>query len=772
MSSRLQIWSLSALVLVLGLAATLGLADAQAHHRRSQMQSELVTSSTSIVATMKLAIQHDQDLAVSLGGYLTDASPTNAQFAQWTAAVEAFDRYPELQGLGEIVMVPSSAVSSFEAAQEADASSSMSPEVAMSPSAGEAFQCLQGVSEDRSDLLGLPNGTNLCAGPTGSALLAARTSGAAVYAPENAYTIGLLTITQPIYSTGVLPPTADGRLQAFMGWAHVTVVPSVILGTALRGHPDMSVTLTYANGALHVPYFAGTVPDQSGAVATQLFGNWHVDVMGPVSSGNWWSDSGVNGLLVAGALVSLLLAIVALVGGMALRHSAVLKRKRLADLKYQAEHDTLTGLPNRELVMVRIEEMMTRSRRGEIRMAALFLDLDNFKVINDTMGHAAGDALLIEVGRRLSSVFRLQDTVGRLGGDEFVVLVEQDPMEFHPEGLAQRILELLSEPFLLPTSPLPLEVHASVGIAQGHREKAGQLLHDADVALYRAKDAGKGCAVLFTDEMQAEIDAARQFEHDLTGALEAEQFFLVYQPTVDLATGLVCGAEALLRWRHPLLGVVPPDRFIPVLEQIGMIVPVGRWVLEQACNQAAEWRSAGRDLSMAVNVSAMQLERDDIVDDVRRMLERSGLPAERLVLELTESAVMSDITLGLIRLEQLKTLGLSLAIDDFGTGFASLSYLHRLPIDILKIDRSFVTEMMTSSNSAAIVHTLMELSRALDLRTVAEGVETTEQWEWLREDGCEIGQGYLFARPLSPEAFGALLDLRAEPLGRRVVEVA
>ena len=427
----------------------------------------------------------------------------------------------------------------------------------------------------------------------------------------------------------------------------------------------------------------------------------------------------------------------------------ITRRKDAEDrLAHAALHDSLTGLPNRNLILNRIEQMHARARRQHTATACLFIDLDDFKDINDTLGHVAGDQLLAGVAARLATALRDGDTVGRLGGDEFVVLVEDASLAAGAEVVAERIRDVLTTPFQISASDVPLRVTASIGIAEGDRSEAAELLRDADIALYRAKAAGKDCSVTFVPTMHEEINDQRAIEVDLQHALDDGQFLLQYQPTIDLSTGIFNGVEALLRWRHPQRGLMQPNGFIPALESSGLIVPVGEWVLHEACKQGLEWHRKGHAVAVSVNVSAVQLERDRIIDDVHGALAETGFDPGMLILELTESTLMMDVDATLARLRLLKALGVRLAIDDFGTGYSSLSYLRQFPIDVLKIDQSFVSGMAETKESAAIVHTLVQLGKVLGLTTVAEGVESDEQRRRLRAEGVNIGQGYLFSRPL------------------------
>ena len=423
------------------------------------------------------------------------------------------------------------------------------------------------------------------------------------------------------------------------------------------------------------------------------------------------------------------------------------------ELRYQALHDTLTGLPNRALVLDRAEQMLARARRQHDPVAALYVDIDGFKHVNDTLGHAAGDALLRTVAARLSTVMRASDTVGCLSGDEFICLLDSAELDASPELVAERILEVLRLPIELDASSTrPVAITASIGIARGERASADDLLRDADIALYQAKDAGKDRYRLFEPRMHTVAHDRAMLEMDLQDALGNEQFFLLYQPTLDLEQELMTGVEALLRWQHPTRGVIPPDVFVPIAERTGMIVPIGRWVLNQACAQAAAWRRQGNEIGIAVNVSTRQLEHDAFINEVEDALKTSGLAPAALTLEITETTLMHDPEAAAKRLKELKALGIRLAIDDFGTGYSSLAYLRQFPVDAIKIDRSFVSGLAASAESGALIHTLVQLGKTLGLQTLGEGIEQPVQLHTLQREHCDLGQGFLFARPLSVQA--------------------
>ena len=427
-------------------------------------------------------------------------------------------------------------------------------------------------------------------------------------------------------------------------------------------------------------------------------------------------------------------------------------------LAHRALHDSLTGLANRQLILDRAEQMISRSRRTFDPIAVFFIDLDNFKDANDSLGHEAGDRLLQAVGRRFESILRSSDTVGRLGGDEFVILAEGLSIADGPEALADRIREVLRKPFSIEGfDGIQVRVTASIGVAMGDRATAQELLRDADIALYRCKAAGRDQAIVFESAMQEAVTGRLELRSDIDSALAREEFFLLYQPIVDLDSTDIRGVEALIRWQHPTRGVIPPNDFIPILEDCGLIVEVGRWVLDTACAQAGQWRDRGYSPTMSVNVSMRQLESDSLVDDVERALAINRLDPSSLVIEVTETALMKDADSTVSRLVQLKQIGVKIAIDDFGTGYSSLSYLRQFPVDVLKIDRSFISSMDGSEDSLALIRTMVELGRALGLSTLAEGIEDERQLECLRENKCQTGQGFMFSKPVEPGMVEALM---------------
>jgi diguanylate cyclase (GGDEF)-like protein len=437
--------------------------------------------------------------------------------------------------------------------------------------------------------------------------------------------------------------------------------------------------------------------------------------------------------------------------------------RREEELAFLATHDALTGLPNRTLILDRVEQMLARSARSKTPVAALFVDLDNFKSINDTLGHGVGDELLRAVTARLSGVTRDADALGRLGGDEFVVISEELSLSAGPELIAERLLDALKHPFNLgPEKATRVSVTASIGIAAGDRISAEELLRDADIAMYRAKWDGKNRYVVFETGMQDTIQNRMELEMDLREALKNDEFFLAYQPTIDLSDMRPTGVEALIRWRHPKRGVVQPDDFVPLLEETGLIVEVGKWVLEEACSQGAAWHEAGYPIGMAVNVSGRQLDTDQVLADIEDSLSHSGLDPAALTIEITETTLMRNAEETARRLSAIKQLGVRIAIDDFGTGYSSLAHLQRFPVDALKIDRSFISGLRHNQEGETLVRTLVQLGKALSIQTFAEGIEQQRDLTLLRNENCDTGQGFLFARPLDAAATETFLQTWAD----------
>ncbi len=440
--------------------------------------------------------------------------------------------------------------------------------------------------------------------------------------------------------------------------------------------------------------------------------------------------------------------------------SAVDRVRTELERNHQALHDPLTGLPNRVLFADRLTQSLGRLERQPGTIAVMFVDVDHFKVINDSLGHDQGDRLLVMMAERLASAVRPGDTVARFGGDEFVILCEDVLGEIEAVGIGERISHLASKPLALDGAEYVVTVSTGIALTSAHDAPPADLLRDADSAMYQAKESGRARSALFAEPMRARAVRRLETEVDLRRAIANDELRLHYQPIVSLATGHPVGVEALVRWQHPTDGLVSPSEFIPVAEETGLVVPIGEWVLGEACRQTQAWRQAHArlaDLTVSVNLSGRQIAQSDLVDVVANVLGDTGLPPSALVLEITESVLMRDAEYAITVLRALKDLGVRLSVDDFGTGYSSLSYLKKFPVDVLKIDRSFVDGLGTDGEDSAIVRAIINLAESLGLETVGEGTETATQVEALTLLGCDKAQGYLFSRPMAAPALVQVL---------------
>ena len=757
---RLRIWTVVAVLIAAGaLAGALFAARSVAASNAAKSREAFRQSAEEVAARLQLAIQREGDLVVTATGFfLTDPHASDAAFREWSTSVQALRRFPELLSWGEIARVPASQLGAFAAryvtgpSGTAPGSGSFHP----IPAGTRPFYCLVTALQHRASQPAAPAGLDYCAG---GALAGLRDSGRLIYTAVNLGQGPILGLDVPFYRGGVVPATLSARRAAFAGWMGMSFKPSVVLDAALAGHPKTAVAFRFASpsaagafAASTAVFRAGKVPRGARSITIGLHNGWTVEVLETTAAGGVFADPSAAALIGAGAALGILLGLLVLVLGTGRARALRLVGQRTGELRYQAVHDALTGLPNRTLIMDRIEQLLARSRRSGGEGAALYVDLDEFKNVNDSLGHEAGDRLLVAVAARLTSTLRAADTIGRMGGDEFVVLVGGGIPSVAPELVAERLLDVMRQPFDLEGAAGPLIVNASIGIAIGDRPTAGDLLRDADIALYQAKAAGKNRYQTFDAELRSNQTDRMELEFDLRFALEGEQFRLVYQPIYNLEDLSLVGVEALLRWQHPTQGLIQPDRFIPILERTGQIREVGRWVLHKACEQMAAWHARGDTLDISVNVSPAQLDSSAIVDQVRGALAISGLEPTSLIIEVTESALMRNAEATARRLREIKDLGVRIAVDDFGTGYSSLAYLQQFPVDCLKIDRMFTNAITTSPESRALIGTLVQLGKDLGLRTLAEGVETPGQLDHLRNGHVDEIQGFLLSRPLDPQA--------------------
>ncbi|MFN0040000.1 MAG: putative bifunctional diguanylate cyclase/phosphodiesterase [Burkholderiales bacterium] len=445
--------------------------------------------------------------------------------------------------------------------------------------------------------------------------------------------------------------------------------------------------------------------------------------------------------------------------GIVLTSRDVSERKRAEkQVQFLANYDVLTELPNRFLMLDRLTQAVAHAHRADSRLAMMHVGLNRFKVVNETLGHLVGDSLLKQTADRIRKATREGDTAARVGGDEFSVIFPNVTNLQDISAAAEAIIEDLSKPYAVAEQQLFLSASIGISLFPDDADSVDEVIKHADAALSSAKHQGRGNYQFFTANLNHEVHERMQIEAGLRTAIERNELNLQYQPKIDLKTRKIFGAEALLRWNHPKLGEISPKRFIPVAEDAGLVGEIGEWVLRQACRQIREWQEDGHSLQVAVNVSARQFQQYDVAEMVQKILEQTGVHARNLEIELTESAVMDNPEASIVALERLAALGVEIAVDDFGTGYSSLSYLKRLPLDLLKIDQSFVRDISSDPNDAAIVRAIINLASSLGIKVIAEGVETDAQLAFLNAYGCQYAQGYLFGEPLAPEQLIQLMQ--------------
>ncbi len=779
---------LSLAVLVLGVVASVAGAVAWRTSVHNSHRAAFESDARSTSATLTMALQRDADLVAAARALVAD-NPTmsNAAFARWFDTLGASLRYPGTVGFAYVERVTPAQLPSFAAAVAADPPLGVSvphPFVVQGPGQRSAY-CLMRLTTlqlapsllSRLHALAVARAdfgnfisptTDECTNPAFERLLAPTSTGSltvgsfveALSASSRGSAASRSAVSSlfgKLYPIELVTPVdslaSPGDPAHLLGWIGGLFDANTLLGpVATEDHLAFSLSVPSASGSSLEVAHAGKLAGQTYVRTRHLRaqGGWILRLAG--STGGFWTSSRQGWGVIAIGLVLTALAF-ALVRNVTRSRAMALAlvASKTAELRHQAMHDSLTDLPNRALILDRAEHALARARRDGTPVALLYVDLDGFKDVNDANGHGVGDCLIQAVAERFTGTLRDADTVGRLGGDEFVVLLEGDAAD-HPEQVADRLLATCREPVAVPSLPgTALTVGASIGIATGVREDAGELLRDADIALYRAKETGKGHAVVFESSMHAEVRRRVDLDSELHQALAEEQFFVVYQPLFSVDTLHVVGAEALVRWRHPTRGVVPPMEFIPRLEESGLITDVGRIVLLEACRQTQRWHRAGLPLTISVNVAALQLESPDFVAQVLHALEHTAVDPRSVVLEITETALMHDSDRIAQRLHSLRLAGLRVAIDDFGTGYSSLAYLQQFPVDILKIDRSFVVAAAATTEGRVLLHAMVQMGRALGLETLAEGIEDVAQLELLRTEGCDLGQGFLFARPMEAE---------------------
>ncbi len=771
------------LVLIVGALLSVTAAVAWRAQAQDQVRRSFDAEAAAVGSTVTTSLLRMDDLTVQARALISsDPNLTNRGLTTWFASLGGDQRYRGILSFGYIEFVPAAGLQAFEAQQRRDPIPDASPSTpspfafGSGPRSGVYCLARLGVAGELNRLVTDPT-FDFCSIPGFTGLPDARDSGQFV-----AFTLGdrNIAVFAPVYRGGVLPATLAQRRARALGVVAELFDIKRILGRAIAGHGGLQIAVTRPGAntssagpvtgiAQQVAARVGDVTSgaTSGSVADGTLrkrftvmadGRWIVSVSrgsaGPLVTPD---EQGVI-ILVGGLILSVLAALLVRTLSTGRARALQTVEERTQQLRHMALHDALTGLPNRQLMSERGEELLERGRHENLRIAAMYMDIDGFKGVNDSFGHPAGDELLRASAARIVATLRSGDTVGRIGGDEFIVLAA-GRAEGDPEHLAERLLEALREPIELggPDGVI-LSITASIGVAIGDRDDAEELMRDADIALYGAKSAGKNRYVVFDPEMLVALQDRVSLENDMRRALRQDELALLYQPTFELDGELLIGIEALLRWEHPTRGTLEPSQFISIAEDSGLIVDLGAWVINHGCAQAARWRADGFDLDLSVNVSARQLDDPGLINRVRDGLHSSGLPADSLTLEITETALMRDPNLTAARLRELKRLGVRVAIDDFGTGYSSLAYLRQFPVDTLKIDRAFVSGIARSPRARALIRTVVALAGSLGIDTVAEGIEDERQRRSLLREGCRAGQGYLFGRPMDAAAMREFLE--------------
>jgi diguanylate cyclase (GGDEF)-like protein len=766
--TRKAAWGAVALVCVVaGIVASILGAHALARHDANKNSSAFGQNAVGVAAAVKLAIQREEELGVSASTFFaSNAKASPAAFARWVKWARTLHRFPELNNLALIALVRKGQLPAFEARVTGRALKPATPGVA--PATAEAFPvvpasdhhyyCLATAELVRASSLARPAGQDYCA--NSPALLTARDKGLSRYVVVSSGGEPALAIETPVYRGNATPQTVFGRTAASVGWLREVLQPNVVLQTVLNGHPGIATRLTYRSGSISLAFASSNPPVGARSASTDLHNGWTVTSFAVPIAAGVFANGETTALALGGILLSLLLGLLVFVLG-AGRGGARSAQTTTPEVPHDDLYDVLTGLPNRPLMLDRAEIMLARAgRQSGLLVGALFIDIDWFKDVNDKLGQVAGDQLLKNVAERLENVVRAGDTVGRLGDDEFVILVESAARGARLDALARRVIESLHKPFELEDFGPNFFMTASIGLAFGRYSTPDDLLRDAQLALYAAKAAGKDRYTLFNANMRSVIEGRGVLEVELNAALVEKQFSLLYQPIYDLGSGRVAGLEARIRWLHPKKGEVEPNDFIPLAEETGLIVPIGRWMLEEACSRAAAWNVAGHAAGVSVKVSSNQLSREGFATDVRRALQQSGVDPSLLTLEVPETTIMSDVDAAVARLEEIKRLGVRVAIDDFGgSGYAYHSDLRRLPLDFLKVDRSSLAASDDEDYRSWLLEAILIVGKDLSLTVVAKGIETFEQLTNLEAMGCTMAQGLFMGKPTPAESIESLFGV-------------
>ncbi len=712
-----------------GLAGAVLVARSRAHSDAAEGRRAFARSSAQIANAVGLAKQHQEDLAVGAGAFWSaDPRASAVEFDEWARAGHIFRRYPGLEQLGFVGLV-------------------------RGPANSRGYHCVTVAQVARKPFFSVPSGLDHCA--TASGLFLGRDSGATSYAFVSVARRPRLVAEVPLYRGNATPRDRRQRTAAFVGWLHELLEPGVLLQQSLRGAPGYAVRLRYHHGPSNVLLTRGTPRAGAQRQTVAVRGGWTMESFGPALNTAVLGDANARALLIAGVLISLLLGGLVL---LATRPRRGVRRAKVARAADKPLYDAQTGLPNRALALDRAEWLIARSgRQPGLLVGALLIDIDWFAEVNEKLGRSAGDQLLGIVAERLEGVVRAGDTVARLKDDEFVVLVEAVARGARLDFLAGRVIEALHKPFELDDFGPSFSLTVSIGVAFGRYSGAEDLIRDADLALQAAKAAGKDRYTLFNANMRAVIEGGGALGAELNRGLEHDQFFLLYQPIYGLDSGKVAGMEALIRWHHPTRGDLASADFMGPAEELGLSVPIARWMLEEACDRAAAWNIAGHQAGVSLGVSAKQLDRDGFVVDVRRALQQSGIRPELLTLQIAEATVIGDLSAVARRLEEVDRLGVRIAIDDFGaSGYAYHRDLQRLPLDFLRVDRSSLAVSDDEQYRSWLLEAILLVGREYSLTVIAKEVETYPQMTALRAMGCPMVQGSFMGKPTAAEGLPAL----------------
>ncbi len=781
-------WAVVALLCVAaGVVASVLGAHKVARNDAASARQSAQQSAAAAAAAAKLTLQREEELRISGATFLAgNPKASAAEFDRWAKWAQTLRRYPELEQLGLVALVRAPELKSFgvparksvavppagtalqPATTSATAGAAARPlarparpsarQLAITPAGARPYYCLALARLSRHASETPRAGLDYCASRSG--LLLSRDTAFSHYTALSTKTgTGLLEVMTPVYRGNQPPPTAAARMGAFVGWLRELLSPGEVVREALQGHPGVALRLSFHSSSTNASFLGSTPRTGTASSTIELHNGWTVQSYAAPLDASVTADGNALALLIVGCALSVLAGVLVFLLG-ADRAPAPASVAQERPVPADDLYDRLTGLPNRALMLDRAECMLARAgRQSGLLVGALFIDIDWFEDVNERMGRAAGDEILKVVAERLEGVVRAGDTVGRLGSDEFVLLVESAARGARLDSLARRVVEALHKPFDVAGQGPDSLLTASIGVAFGRYATPEDLLRDAQLALHAAKAAGKDRYTLFNANMRSVIEGRGVLEVELNAALADKQFFVLYEPIFDLTTGKLAGLEALVRWLHPKQGVLAPADFIPLAEETGLTVPIGRWVLEEACGRAAAWNVAGHQIGITVEVSANQINRDGFVTDVRRALQQSGIDPVMLTLAIPETTVMRDVAVAVERLQEIKQLGVRIAIDDFGgSGYAYHSDLRRLSLDFLKVDRSSLAASEDEDYRTWLLEAIMIVGRDLSLTVIAKGIESVEQMNALQAMGCSMAQGTLMGKPVPASAIESVFS--------------